>query len=92
MMSTTRTRRVTCASTATPSCKILKLDDEIFAEVEGDADSLAGLLLEIKGDFPELHEKIDYQNFTFEIMELEERRISKVKVVVHQPSSDQPTA
>ncbi len=72
--------------------KILKLDDEIFAEVEGDADSLAGLLLEIKGDFPELHEKIDYQNFTFEIMELEERRISKVKVVVHQPSSDQPTA
>ena len=33
--------------------KILKLDDEIFAEVEGDADSLAGLLLEIKGDFPE---------------------------------------
>ena len=65
--------------------KILKLDDEIFAEVEGDADSLAGLLLEIKGDFPELHEKIDYQNFTFEIME-------KVKVVVHQPSSDQPTA
>ena len=72
--------------------KILKLDDEIFAEVEGDADSLAGLLLEIKGDFPELHEKIDYQNFTFEIMEMEERRISKVKVVVHQPSSDQPTA
>jgi CBS domain containing-hemolysin-like protein len=72
--------------------KIMKLDDEIFAEVEGDADSLAGLLLEIKGDFPELHEKIDYQNFTFEIMELEERRISKVKVVVHQPSSDQPTA
>lgn len=72
--------------------KIMKLDDGIFAEVEGDADSLAGLLLEIKGDFPELHEKIDYQNFTFEIMEMEERRISKVKVVVHQPSSDQPTA
>ena len=67
--------------------KILKLDDEIFAEVEGDADSLAGLLLEIKGDFPEMHEKIDYLNFTFEILEMEERRISKVKVVVHQPSS-----
>lgn len=72
--------------------KILKLDDDIFSEVEGDADSLAGLLLEIKGDFPELHEKIDYLNFTFEIQEMEERRISKVKVVVHQSSSDQPTA
>ncbi len=72
--------------------RILKLNDEIFSEVEGDADSLAGLLLEIKGDFPELHEKIDYHNFTFEIMEMEERRISKVKVIVHQPKSAQPTA
>jgi gliding motility-associated protein GldE len=72
--------------------KILNLDDEIFSEVEGDADSLAGLLLEIKGDFPELNERIDYLNFTFEILEMEERRISKVKVIVHQPSSDQPTA
>ena len=67
--------------------KILNLDDELFSEVEGDADSLAGLLLEIKGDFPELHERIDYLNFTFEILEMEERRISKVKVIVHQPSS-----
>ena len=72
--------------------KILKLDDETFDEVQGDADTIAGLLLEIKGDFPQLHEKISYNNFTFEIVELEERRISKVKVVVHQPTSDQPTA
>jgi gliding motility-associated protein GldE len=64
--------------------RLLKLDDETFAEVEGDADTLAGLLLEIKGDFPKLHEKLDYQNFTFEILEMEERRISKVKVVVHE--------
>ena len=62
--------------------RIMKVDDEIFEDVEGDADSIAGLLLEIKGDFPKLHEKIDYQNFTFEILEMEERRISKVKVVI----------
>ena len=62
--------------------KVLKLDDETFADVEGDADTIAGLLLEIKGDFPKLHEKIDYQNFSFEILEMEERRISKVKVVI----------
>ncbi len=64
--------------------KIMKLDDEVFKEVEGDADSLAGLLLEIKGEFPNLHEKIDYQNFTFEILDMEKLRISKVKVVVHE--------
>lgn len=63
--------------------KILDLDDETFEEVEGDADSLAGLLLEIKGDFPELHEHIDFRNFTFEVTELDEHRISKIKVVIH---------
>jgi len=72
--------------------KILNLDDETFEDVEGDADTIAGLLLEIKGEFPKPHEKIEYLNFTFEIQEMEERRISKVKVVVHQPTCDQPTA
>lgn len=64
-------------------CKILNVDDEEFSEVEGDADTLAGLLLELKGDFPTLRERIDYKDYTFEIMEVEERRISKVKVIVH---------
>ncbi len=64
--------------------KILKLDDTIFEDVEGDADTLAGLMLELKGDFPKLHEKIDFKHFTFEIVEIEERRIAKVKVVVHE--------
>ena len=68
--------------------KVLKLDDDIFKDVEGDADTLAGLLLELKGDFPTVHEKLDYQQFTFEILELDERRISKVKVIVHEPLTD----
>ena len=63
--------------------KILDIDDETFEEVEGDADSLAGLLLEIKGDFPVLHEKIDFKNFTFEVVELDNYRISKIKLVIH---------
>jgi gliding motility-associated protein GldE len=64
-------------------CKILHVDDDEFAEVEGEADSLAGLLLELKGDFPSVHERIDYKNYSFEIMTIEERRISRVKVIVH---------
>ena len=64
--------------------KILKLDDDTFEDVEGDADTLAGLLLEIKGDFPQLHEKIDFEHFTFEVLEMAERRIMKVKVVIHE--------
>lgn len=68
--------------------KILDLDDEVFEEVEGDADSLAGLLLEIKGDFPELNEKIDYQNFTFVVTELDGHRISKIKVIIHEKTEE----
>lgn len=64
-------------------CKILNIGDEEFSEVEGDADTLAGLLLEIKGDFPSVYEKLNYKNYSFEIMEVEDRRISKVKVIVH---------
>ena len=62
--------------------KTLDIDDD-FADVEGDADSIAGLLLEMKGDFPTIHEKIDYGKYTFEILALEGRRISKVKVIIH---------
>ena len=70
-------------------CRILNIDDDTFDEVEGDADTLAGLLLEIKGDFPSVHERITYKNFDFEIYAVEERRISRVKVVVNPvtPSS-----
>lgn len=68
----------------TDFCKVLNVDDDEFADVEGDADTLAGLLLEIKGDFPSLHEKLDFKHYTFEVMGLDERRISKVKVTVHE--------
>ena len=49
--------------------KILKLDTDEFEEVEGEADTLAGLLLEIKGEFPKLHEKLDFKNYHFEVLE-----------------------
>ena len=64
-------------------CKIIKVDDDEFSEVEGDADSLAGLLLELKGEFPSIHEKLEYKNYTFEVLGIEERRISLIKVTIH---------
>lgn len=69
-------------------CRILQIDDDEFSDVEGDADTLAGLLLEIKGDFLSIHEKIDYLNYTFEVVGLEERRISRVKVIIHEKKND----
>lgn len=63
-------------------CRILNVDDDEFADIEGDADTIAGLLLELKGDFPSIHEKLEYKNYQFEILKIEERRISRVKIVV----------
>lgn len=62
--------------------KILNLDDDVFEDVEGDADTLAGLLLELKGDFPQEHERFTYGRFKFEIIELDGHRISKIKVIL----------
>lgn len=65
--------------------RIINAEDDVFADVEGEADTLAGMLLEIKGDFLSMHEKIEYKNYLFEIIGIEGRRISKVKVVVNSP-------
>ncbi len=65
-------------------CKVLNVDDDEFGDIDGDADTLAGILLELKGDFMTLDEKIDYKNYTFEVVEIDGRRISKVKVIIHR--------
>ena len=71
--------------------KIMKIDSNIFERVEGDADTLAGLLLEIKGEFPVLHEHLDYENYHFEVLEMNTRRILKVKVIVDEPQVAEET-
>ena len=71
--------------------KIMKIDSDLFERVEGDADTLAGLLLEIKGEFPVLHERLDYENYHFEVLEMNTRRILKVKVMVDEPQVAEET-
>ena len=48
----------------------------------------AGLLLEIKGDFPRRREVIEYKNYRFQILEMDNRRILKVKFNVINASED----
>lgn len=62
--------------------KIIKVDADEFEEVAGDSDTLAGLVLELKGEFPALHEVLEYRNYRFEVLEMNSRRILKVKVTV----------
>lgn len=65
----------------TDFARLLNIDDEFFDEIE-DSDTLAGLLLELKGDFPSIHEVLKFKNLTFEVLKKEQRRISRVKVTV----------
>jgi len=62
--------------------KIVNCDDTIFDDVKGDADTLAGLILEIKGEIPTLKEKVKCKNFAFTIEEVDNRRIKQIKVVI----------
>ncbi len=65
--------------------KVTKIDEEEFDDVAGDADTVAGLLLELKGEFPILHERVSYKNYEFEVLEMDSRRILKVKFTIKQP-------
>ena len=68
--------------------KIVKIDSDTFEDIEGDADTLAGLLLEIKGEFPKLHEKLEYEHYQFEVLEMDARRILKIKVIIGEPKKE----
>ena len=68
--------------------KITKVDEEVFDEVAGDSDTLAGLLPELKGEFPALHEKVTYDHYEFEVLEMDNRRILKVKFTINTLPSD----
>ncbi|HAM98164.1 MAG TPA: hemolysin [Marinilabiliales bacterium] len=64
--------------------KIMDVENDIFDDIKGDADTLAGLILEIKGDFPELYDKITFEPFTFIIEAVDKRRIVKIKTSVRR--------
>lgn len=61
--------------------KIMHLDDDYFEEAAEGADTIAGLMLQAKGEFPEKDESISINDFTFVTTDIDERRIVKVKVI-----------
>lgn len=63
-------------------CKIVGVDSETFDDVKGDSDSVGGLLLELKGKIPEKGDIIKFKNFEFEVVDVDERKINKLKVTV----------
>jgi putative hemolysin len=62
--------------------KIAEIEEDDFLKVTDDVETLAGLILELKGDFPVKNERIDHGRYVFEIVAADNRRIKKVKLYI----------
>ena len=63
--------------------KIIECEDSVFNDVKGDADTLAGLILELKGEIPAPKEKLFCKQFNFTIEAVDNRRIKQIKVEIN---------
>ena len=62
--------------------KIAEIEEDDFLKVTEEVETLAGLILELKGDIPAKNERIDYGRYVFEIVAADNRRIKKVKLYI----------
>jgi len=69
--------------------KIEEINEEDFTKVTEEVETLAGLILELKGEIPAKNERIDYQKYVFEILSVDNRRIKKVKLHIKKEEDDE---
>jgi len=62
--------------------QVTGLEDTVFEVVKGEADTLAGLILELKGEIPVKNDTITYRNYVFTIEAVDKRRIKQIKVEI----------
>lgn len=69
--------------------EVVHLREEDFQDEIGEAETLAGFVLELMDEFPQKHQKISCRQLSFEVLALDKRRISKIKVTIKpQPDAD----
>ncbi len=59
--------------------KVAEIDEDEFDKIKGEAETLAGLMLELKGEIPDKNEQIRYKSYLFTIISVDSRRIRKLK-------------
>ena len=64
------------------ACKMMGLPPDTFDTVRGESDSLAGLVLELAGEFPKINDMVHSGDFEFTVLELDRNRIKKVKITI----------
>jgi putative hemolysin len=66
--------------------KVIRADEEIFNDVKGEAETLAGLILELKGELPKKNEVISCKGFDFTVKSVDQRRIKQIQVTLKDTS------
>ena len=65
-------------------CKVFEMEDDIFEEVRGESETLAGLILELKGEIPVKNQTIEFGKFVFRILSADRRRIKEIRVEIKE--------
>lgn len=68
--------------------KMVEADQAEFEEVTEEVDTLAGLILELKGDFPRRQEIVTFKGYQFQVLEMNKRRIVKVKFTIPKSKNE----
>jgi gliding motility-associated protein GldE len=68
-------------------CKALDVDSSMFDDVKGESESLGGLILELHSALPKAGDQVAFDRFTFTVLNVDKKRISRVRVAVHQEAA-----
>jgi gliding motility-associated protein GldE len=64
-------------------CRIIGEDIQVFDEIKGESDSIAGMILEVTGELPTEGEEISHQQFDFKVLSVSDRRVEKIQLKVN---------
>jgi len=69
-------------------CKVVNIEEELFDEIRGESETLAGLILEMTGEIPQKDKTIKYGDFLFRIESADKRRIKEIRVEINKKNGD----
>ena len=68
--------------------KVVDIEEDLFEDVRGESETLAGLILEMTGEIPKKDQIINYRNFKFRIESADRRRIKEIRVDIKKQESE----
>ena len=63
-------------------CNFIDLPSDFFNSVKGESDTIAGLFLELAGEFPIIQQVVKYKQFSFTVIEIQKNRIHKIQLII----------